>query len=76
MSVCAVTDNSDITSLGKCELYPLKWEYETFVVCYLYNIWVRGFCNGRSFKGFFIDSKILDNLERNYVEIDKQFKIF
>lgn len=37
MSVCAVTDNSDITSLGKCELYPLKWEYETFVVCYLYN---------------------------------------
>lgn len=47
-----------------------------FVIFITINIWVRGFCNGRSFKGFFVDSKILDNLERNYVEIDKQFKIF
>lgn len=50
-----------------------------FVIFITINIWVRGFCNGRSFKGFFVDSEILDNLvllERNYVEIDKQFKIF
>lgn len=47
-----------------------------FVIFITLNIWVRGFCNGRSFKGFFVDSKILDNLEKNYVEIDKQFKIF
>lgn len=47
-----------------------------FVIFITINIWVRGFCNGRSFKGFFVDSEILDNLERNYIEIDKEFKIF
>lgn len=47
-----------------------------FVIFITINIWVRGFCNGRSFKGFSVDSEILDNLERNYIEIDKEFKIF